>query len=82
MNRKLHTVFEQGNTGVNAWLGTASPVAAEIVASHNFDSVTIDLQHGLNDYTSALACLQSMTASALTQSLCVSRLFSHVHKMP
>ena len=31
-----------------------------------FDSVTIDLQHGLNDYQAALAMLQALAASDST----------------
>ena len=39
---------------------------AEVTGKAGFDSVTIDLQHGLNDYQAALAMLQALAASDST----------------
>ena len=36
------------------------------MAGYDFDSLTIDLQHGLVDYQTALTMLQAMTASGVT----------------
>ena len=41
-------------------------VIAEVTGKAGFDSVTIDLQHGLNDYQVALAMLQALAASDST----------------
>ena len=38
----------------NVWLSTPSPQLAEIFSQAGFDSVTVDLQHGLSDYSSAV----------------------------
>jgi 4-hydroxy-2-oxoheptanedioate aldolase len=51
---------------VNAWLSIPSTVTAEITGKQDFDSVTIDLQHGLNDYQAALGLLQALAASGAT----------------
>ena len=66
MKTKLHDTWNAGKGGVNAWLATPSPVTAEVTGKAGFDSVTIDLQHGLSDYGSALSMLQALTASDAT----------------
>ena len=42
----------------NAWLILPNPMGAEMFAKAGFDSVTVDLQHGLLDYHSALECFR------------------------
>lgn len=49
-----------GGKAVNGWCSIPSPVTAEIVARTGFDSVSIDLQHGLIDYAGALSMLQAI----------------------
>ena len=49
-----------GGKAVNGWCSIPSPVTAEIVARAGFDSVSIDLQHGLIDYAGALNMLQAV----------------------
>ena len=66
MHNKLRAVWEQSQTAVNAWLAIPSSVTAELVSKQDFDSVTVDLQHGLNDYASALGMLQALAASDVT----------------
>ncbi len=66
MQNKLRAVWDRSETAVNSWLAIPSSVTAEIVAGQDFDSVTVDLQHGLNDYTSALPMLQALAASDVT----------------
>lgn len=39
---------------------------AEIMAAQDYDSVTIDVQHGALDYSAALPMLQAMRASGKT----------------
>ncbi len=45
---------------VNGWLLGADSYSAEVMALAKWDSVTIDLQHGVHDYSSAVRCLQAM----------------------
>lgn len=46
---------------LNGWLQIASPFVAEIMARQGFDSVTVDLQHGLMGYDTAIAMLQAIS---------------------
>ncbi|HLQ19289.1 MAG TPA: aldolase/citrate lyase family protein [Tabrizicola sp.] len=54
----LKAHFAQGGTAVNGWCAIPSPVTAEIVGRAGFDTVTVDLQHGLIDYQMALTMCQ------------------------
>ena len=66
MQHKLRDTWAKGAGAVNAWLAIPSPVTAEIAAMQDFDSVTVDLQHGLNDYQIALSMLQAISTSDKT----------------
>ena len=63
---KLKDAWAAGNAAINGWLAVPSPVTAELTARADFDSVTVDLQHGLIDYQAALTMLQAMSASGVT----------------
>lgn len=63
---KLHDRWAAGQNGLNGWCALPCPVTAEIMSLHDYDSLTIDLQHGLVDYQTALSMLQAMTASGIT----------------
>ena len=47
-----------GGKAVNGWCGIPSTVTAEAMARQGFDSVTVDMQHGLIDYQMAVAMAQ------------------------
>ena len=55
---KLHDKWAAGQPGLNGWCSIPSSVTAEIMSMHDYDSLTIDLQHGLVDYQTALTMLQ------------------------
>lgn len=63
MENSVKQRLAQGQTAVNAWLNIGHPFSAEIMAAQEFDSLTIDCQHGPNDYSNLLPMLQAMTAS-------------------
>lgn len=63
---KLQDRWAAGKPALNGWCSIPSTVTAEIMASHDYDSLTIDLQHGLVDYQTALTMLQAMNASGVT----------------
>jgi 4-hydroxy-2-oxoheptanedioate aldolase len=56
----LLDLFQQGKTAVNGWCAIPSSWSAELMARAGWDSVTLDLQHGLLDYTSAVPMLQAI----------------------
>lgn len=62
-NHKLKTLWAAGRAATNAWLSIPSPWTAELMAAAGFDSVTIDLQHGLIGYETAVVMLQAMSGS-------------------
>lgn len=64
--KKLHSRLYQGEKGLNGWSSIPSTVTAEIMSGYDFDSLTIDLQHGLIDYQTALVMMQSIAASGIT----------------
>ncbi len=55
--------WANGRPVINAWLAIANSFSAEIVAESGFDSVTVDLQHGVVDYRDAVLMFQAMRAS-------------------
>ncbi len=48
---------------VNGWLALACSYSAEIVGHQGYDCVTVDMQHGMIDFASALAMLQALSAT-------------------
>lgn len=58
---RLHELWEAGETAINGWLGLPSSLSAEIAARQNWDSITIDLQHGGIDEGHALTMLQALS---------------------
>jgi 4-hydroxy-2-oxoheptanedioate aldolase len=57
---KLKQLWEGGKPAVNGWLAIPSGFSAEVMAQAGWDSVTVDLQHGVQDYQSMVACFQAM----------------------
>ncbi len=56
----LKAHLRSGGKVVNAWCSISSTITAETVAAQGFDSVTVDLQHGLVDYQTSLSMLQAI----------------------
>jgi 4-hydroxy-2-oxoheptanedioate aldolase len=56
----LQERLRAGQHCVNAWLTLPSPFVAETMAQSGWDSLTIDLQHGLQDYATAVALIQAV----------------------
>jgi 4-hydroxy-2-oxoheptanedioate aldolase len=61
----IRTGWAAGRAIINGWLSIASPFTAEIMAAQGYDSLTIDLQHGLIGYEDATVMLQAMRASGV-----------------
>ncbi len=66
MKNRLRETWGAGKPGINAWLSMPNTITAEITARQDFDSIVIDLQHGLNDYLSALNMLQALEPGTAT----------------
>ncbi len=64
MVTRLERVWAEGLPAVNGWLSIPSSITAELVARQGYDSVVIDLQHGLMDYETALTMMQGINAGS------------------
>src|SRR5258708_27444051 len=63
---KVKEVWASGKAVVNAWLAIPSGFSAEVIAQCGFDSVTVDIQHGVQDYQSMVQCFQAMNGHPVT----------------
>jgi 2-keto-3-deoxy-L-rhamnonate aldolase RhmA len=64
MATRLGKVWERGEAALNGWLSIPSTVTAEMVARQDYDSIVVDLQHGLIDYQTALTMIQAIAAGS------------------
>ncbi len=60
MANKIKQLWQSGAAAVNGWLAIPNGFAAETMAQAGWDSVTVDLQHGVQDYMSMVTCFQAM----------------------
>lgn len=60
----IKRIWAEGRCVLNGWLSVANAFTAEIMAEQGYDSIGIDLQHGIVDYQAAVAMLQAMRASS------------------
>src|SRR5580693_1077308 len=66
MPTKLKARIDAGKANVNGWLAIPSGFSAEVMAQCGWDSVTVDMQHGVQDYSTMVQCFQAMTAHPIT----------------
>ena len=62
----LRDCWARRKGAINAWCSIPSAVTAEMMSMNDFDSITIDMQHGLVDYQAALNMLQVISGSGKT----------------
>lgn len=60
---KLKVAAAENRPVINGWLAIPSSYSAEIMGHQGYDAVTVDLQHGMIDFASALAMLQALSAT-------------------
>ena len=60
---KLKELFKKNIPIINTWLAIPSSFSAEVMANQGWDSVTIDMQHGLIDYSNAVNMLQAISTT-------------------
>ena len=59
----LKKIFAEGRAVVNGWLQIPNSFSAEVMAQQGWDSLTIDMQHGVVDYPNALQMLQAISTT-------------------
>ena len=60
----LRTKWAAGKATVNAWCGVPSPILTEFLAQCGWDSITVDMQHGLVDYQAMVGMLQAISTTS------------------
>ena len=63
---KIKEMMKDGKPVINGWLSIPSTVSTEAMAHQGWDSLTIDVQHGLVDYTNVLPMLQTISSTNVT----------------
>ena len=59
----LRDCWAREKGAINDWCSIPSAVTAEMMSMNDFDSITIDMQHGLVDYTNAMPMMQVISAT-------------------
>lgn len=60
---RLRQLKVEGRPIVNAWLSIGSGYAAESIAHQGFDAATVDCQHGMIGFETAIAMLQAISST-------------------
>jgi len=63
----LKSIWARGEAVVNGWLSIPSAFSAEVMAHQGFDSLTVDMQHGVVDYQVAVTMLQAISTTPVMQ---------------
>src|SRR5262245_23995015 len=57
---RIRTIWNNGGAVVNGWLAIPNVFSAETMANQGWDSLTVDLQHGVVDYQAAVSMLTAI----------------------
>ena len=60
---KLRRLWKSGGAAVNGWLAIPNGFSAETMAQQGWDSLTVDLQHGVVDYQAMVTMLQAISTT-------------------
>ncbi len=61
---RIRQIWKAGGAVVNGWLAIPTGFSAETMAHQGWDSLTIDMQHGVMDYQAALNMLTAISTTA------------------
>ena len=61
---RLRELWADDKPVINAWLAIPSSFSAEVMAHQGWDSLTVDLQHGVIDYAALVPMLQAISTTA------------------
>ena len=60
---RLRTLWNSGGAVVNGWLAIPNSFSAETMAHQGWDTLTIDMQHGMVDYQAMVFMLQAISTT-------------------
>ena len=61
---RLRTLWKNNQAAVNGWLAIPNSFSAEVMANQGWDSVTVDMQHGLVDDAAMVTMLQAISTTS------------------
>ncbi|MBI5721851.1 MAG: 2,4-dihydroxyhept-2-ene-1,7-dioic acid aldolase [Burkholderiales bacterium] len=61
---RLRTLWKADKAAINGWLAVPSSFSAEVMAQQGWDTLTVDMQHGVIDYPAMLGMLQAISTTA------------------
>src|SRR4051812_37827634 len=60
---RIRSLWARGEAAVNGWLAIPNAFSAETMAHAGWDSLTIDMQHGVVDYQAAVTMLAAISTT-------------------
>ncbi|UEM05604.1 2,4-dihydroxyhept-2-ene-1,7-dioic acid aldolase [Skermanella rosea] len=61
---RLRSIWRDGGSALNCWLSIPDGYAAETMAHQGWDSLTVDMQHGVIDYRASVAMMTAISTTA------------------
>jgi len=59
----LRRIWSEGRPALNGWLAIPNGFAAETMAHQGWDTLTVDMQHGVVDYQAMVGLLQAISTT-------------------
>jgi 4-hydroxy-2-oxoheptanedioate aldolase len=63
---RVREIWSKGGAVINGWCGIPSGFGAEVMAHMGWDSLVVDMQHGVIDYQTMVSMLQGISTTAVT----------------
>src|SRR5690349_513986 len=63
-DNRLREIWTSGGAAVNGWLAIPNGFSAETMAHQGWDTLTVDMQHGVVDYQAMVTMLQAISTTA------------------
>ena len=60
---RVRDLWQAGKPVINSWLGIPSSFSAEVMAHAGWDSLVVDMQHGMIDYQMMVTMLQGISTT-------------------
>ena len=60
---RLRTLWKNDQAAVNGWLAVPNGFSAEVMAHQGWDTLTVDMQHGVIDYAGMVGMLQAISTT-------------------
>ena len=63
-NKKIISLIRKNKPIINGWLSIPNSFTAQSMSNMGWDTLTIDMQHGQNEYLSSIPMLQGISNGA------------------